>query len=103
MTLDAVSMLLAAVSPVFLLIGAVGLVRLPGVFNRMHSTTEATTLGASSALLAAALHFRSGASLTAVFAMLFLFATAPVGAHLISRAAFEEDMEPPQDRETNGS
>ena len=102
MTLDLVSMLLAAASPVFLLIGALGLVRLPGVFNRMHSTTEATTLGASSALLAAALHFRSGASLTAVLAMLFLFATAPVGAHLISRAAFEEDMRP-QNRETGDS
>jgi multicomponent Na+:H+ antiporter subunit G len=103
MTLDLVSMLLAAASPVFLLVGALGLVRLPGVFNRMHSTTEATTLGASSALLAAALHFRSGASLTAVLAILFLFATAPVGAHLISRAAFEEDMKPPQNQKIGDS
>jgi multicomponent Na+:H+ antiporter subunit G len=71
----------------FVVLGTIGLVRLPNVYNRLHSTTKTTTLGASSLLLAAAVHFRSGASLTAVLAIVFLFTTAPTGAHLISRAA----------------
>lgn len=71
----------------FLALGTIGLIRLPNVYNRMHSTTKATTLGASSTLLAAAVHFRSRASLTAIVAIIFLFITAPTGAHLISRAA----------------
>jgi multicomponent Na+:H+ antiporter subunit G len=71
----------------FMALGTAGLVRLPDVYNRMHSTTKATTLGASSTLLAAAVHFRSGASLTALVAVMFLFLTAPTGAHMISRAA----------------
>jgi hypothetical protein len=42
---------------------------------------RSSLLGAAEAcLLAAALHFRSGASLAAVLAILFLFATAPVGS-----------------------
>ena len=71
----------------FLALGTIGLIRLPNVYNRMHSTTTATTLGASSALLAAAFYFRSGASLTAIVTIVFLFITAPTGAHLISRAS----------------
>lgn len=84
---------LIALGVAFIGLGTAGLVRLPNVYNRMHSTTKATTLGASSVLLAAAMHFRSGASLTALVAILFLFVTAPTGAHLISRAAEKMGVE----------
>ncbi|MDY6779784.1 MAG: monovalent cation/H(+) antiporter subunit G, partial [Halobacteria archaeon] len=36
----------------FLFAGVVGLLRLPDVYNRMHATSKATTLGASSLLVA---------------------------------------------------
>jgi len=72
----------------FLLVGTIGLLRLPNVYNRMHATSKATTLGASSVLLAATAYFGpGGAGLTSLVGILFLFLTAPTGAHVISRAA----------------
>jgi multicomponent Na+:H+ antiporter subunit G len=72
----------------FLLVGTVGLLRLPNVYNRMHATSKAATLGASSILLAGFVYFLpSGDALTSLVGIAFLFLTAPTGAHVISRAA----------------
>jgi len=79
---------LVVVGSFFLLIGTVGLIRLPDVYNRMHATSKATTLGAASLFLAVTVYYGPhGAGLTALVGILFLFATAPTGAHMISRAA----------------
>lgn len=85
---SAVVVVLVLVGAFFLLVGTVGLLRLPNVYNRMHATTKATTLGASSIALAAwAFHGPGGEGLLALVTVLFLFVTAPTGAHLISRSA----------------
>ena len=39
---------LVVVGAFFLTVGTVGLLRLPNVYNRMHATSKATTLGAAS-------------------------------------------------------
>lgn len=79
---------LVVVGSFFLLVGTVGLLRLPNVFNRMHATSKAATLGAASILLAATVYFGpQGAGLTSLVGIVFLFFTAPTGAHVISRAA----------------
>ncbi len=73
----------------FLFLGSVGLVRLPDVLCRMHATTKSTTFGACGLLLAALLHAGwSPAGLKALLAVVFLLLTAPVGAHMIARAAY---------------
>lgn len=75
----------------FILTGTAGLIRLPDLYNRMHAPTKATTLGVSSIILAAVIHFH-GIILLGGFkellAILFLFLTAPVGAHLLVKAAY---------------
>jgi multicomponent Na+:H+ antiporter subunit G len=72
----------------FLLVGTVGLIRLPAVYNRLHATTKATTLGAGFIALAGFLFYGPGGDgLMALVTVLFLFLTAPTGAHMISRAA----------------
>lgn len=88
MVRSAVAMALLLVGAFFLTVGTVGLLRLPDVYNRMHATTKATTLGASSVFLAGFVVFGpGGAGLTSLVGIVFLFLTAPTGAHLISRAA----------------
>ena len=93
----------------FLLVGTIGLLRLPNVFNRMHATSKATTLGAASLFLAGAVYFSpvmvavplvgpvpvfpEGVGLTSLVGILFLFATAPTGAHVISRSAQKMGIE----------
>jgi len=72
----------------FLAVGTLGLLRFPDVYNRMHATSKATTLGAASMFLAGFVRFGPyDAGLTSLVGIVFLFVTAPAGAHLISRAA----------------
>ena len=118
---DLVIVALIAVGSFFLLVGTVGMLRLPTVYNRMHATSKATTLGAASIALAGFVFYGPGGDgLMSLVIVVFLFLTAPTGAHMISRAAqrmgidFLEEVswpaeppEPPEDAkpddETAGS
>ncbi|WP_434084104.1 monovalent cation/H(+) antiporter subunit G [Haloglomus halophilum] len=84
----AVVVALVALGAFFLIVGTVGLVRLPDIYNRMHATSKATTIGAASILLANTAYFGPrGAGLVSLVGIVFLFVTAPTGSHMISRAA----------------
>jgi multicomponent K+:H+ antiporter subunit G len=73
----------------FVLIGAIGLVRFPDFYMRLHAPTKATTLGVGSLLVACVCleSSRGQFSLIEVLITLFLFMTAPVSAHLLAQAA----------------
>ncbi len=74
---------------VFCLIAGIGIVRLGDVFCRMHAATKSGTLGL--ALICVAMMIKADTWLNlaeASVVFLFMIATAPVGAHLIGRAAF---------------
>ena len=84
----ALVVLLVLMGSFFLVVGTVGLLRLPNVYNRLHATSKATTLGVSGIALAAWVYFGpAGQGLKALVTVLFLFLTAPTGSHMISRAA----------------
>jgi multicomponent K+:H+ antiporter subunit G len=71
----------------FLLVGSIGLGRLPDCFMRLHGPTKATTLGVGGMLLAAVLSsIPDGFSLRELLIAVFLFITAPVSAFLIGQA-----------------
>ena len=73
----------------FMLVASVGLIRLPDVYSRMHAATKATTLGLGGILLSTILSFQTlDVTTQALLAIFFLFITAPVAAHLISRSAY---------------
>ncbi len=79
---------LITVGGFFLTVGTVGILRLPDVYNRLHANSKATTLGAASIFLAGFVYYGpQGPGLTSLIGILFLFLTAPTGAHMISRAA----------------
>ena len=72
----------------FCVVAGLGVLRLPDVFTRLHASTKAGTLGVGLIVLALALTTEAWpVASKAVGAALFLLATAPVGAHLIGRAA----------------
>jgi|SRR5690606_13529097 multicomponent K+:H+ antiporter subunit G len=80
----------------FALIGAIGLYRLPDFFTRLHGPTKATTLGVGGTLIASILFFAQhtgSISLHELLITLFLFITAPVSAHILSRAAMQQKVE----------
>jgi len=76
----------------FLGIGTLGLLKLPNTLERMHATSEATTLGVGFTVIAGAIKFYpNGTYLSALLALFFLFLTAPTGAHMIARATYTEE------------
>ena len=80
----------------FALVGAIGMLRFPDFFMRLHGPTKATTLGTGAILIASAIYFSGhvdGISLHEVLITLFLFITAPVGAHLMAKAALHQKLQ----------
>lgn len=81
------AMLLVGVS--LALVGAVGLLRLPDVFSRMHAATKPATLGLLLITVGAALRMNDGSdAVKLLLVAAFQFITAPVAAHMIGRAAY---------------
>lgn len=77
----------------FCFVAGLGVLRLPDVLIRMHASTKAGTLGSGLILAAVAVYFADTATITrAVATILFLLITAPVGAHMIGRAAFRSGV-----------
>ncbi|GIK39723.1 MAG: Na+/H+ antiporter subunit G [Chloroflexota bacterium] len=90
---EVISLLLLLTGAVFVFIAALGVVRMPDMFLRMSAASKAGSLGASLALLAAALYFYDLAIAIRVIATIaFIFLTTPVAAHLIARAAYVNDV-----------
>ena len=76
-------------------IAALGLVRLPDLYLRMHSVAKAGTLGCGFILTGVALaRPELGVFLRVAGAIFFLFVTAPLASHLIGRAAHRTKTKP---------
>jgi multicomponent K+:H+ antiporter subunit G len=72
----------------FLLVGSIGLAKLPSLIQRLHAPTKAATLGAGGLLLASALYFwrlRGFPSYHEFLIVVFLFISAPITAHMLAK------------------
>jgi multicomponent K+:H+ antiporter subunit G len=80
---------LLAVGGVFALVGAIGLLRFPDFYMRLHAPTKATTLGVGGVLVASMVlsWARGEPGVHELLITLFLFVTAPVSANLLAQAA----------------
>lgn len=95
MTLSLIAAICLAIGLFFVLVAAVGFVRLPDVFCRLHVTGVLDTLGAPFVLLGTAIHI--GLSLVTfklLLAIIFISVTSPLVAHLLARAALEAGHKP---------
>lgn len=87
--IEFVTNVLLLVGASFLLLAAIGLLRMPDLFTRMSAATKGTTLGVGCMLLAVGIYFPGlGITTRALAAIVFFFVTAPVAAHMIGRAAY---------------
>lgn len=86
--MTAVGMLLVCLGVFFLLAGAVGLIRFPDFYTRMHAAGKCDTLG--SLLVLTGLALDEGfdlASVKLIIVAAFIFVTSPTATHAIARAA----------------
>lgn len=80
---------LITLGTLFVLLAAIGLVRMPDLYLRISASTKAATLGIGLIMIGAAIHFDDLVTTShALVIVLFIFLTAPVGAHLIGRAGY---------------
>lgn len=102
--IDLISVITYILIILFLLVGtffifssAVGIIRFPGVFTRLHAATKAPTLGIASLLIGTFLFLYVAHGLLSgklLLAIIFILLTSPVGGHMLSRAAHKSGVKP---------
>jgi multicomponent Na+:H+ antiporter subunit G len=77
----------------FMFVASLGVFRLSDFYLRVHAPTKAATLGLIFLLTAVALDVREKTVVTkAVLALVFIGVTAPVGGHILTRAAYRNGI-----------
>ena len=85
---DLVAYTFLALGLVFDMLGCIGLVRLPDVYNRLQAGTKCVTLGTFLLLFGVVVKFGFDAiGWKAVLCLFFVAMTSPTAAHAIARAA----------------
>ena len=86
--MELVGAIVALLGSIFLFLGALGLLRMPDVFNRMQAGTKASTLGTVLFLVGIALGQQEGAIIgKLIILILFILFTNPLSSHALARAA----------------
>jgi len=83
--------LLLVIGTFLTFVSALGLIRMPDVFCRMHAAGKAGTLGVVTTILAATLFFTGTAqdvTIRGLLAVVFQFLTTPAATHLLARATY---------------
>lgn len=102
--IDILSWALLLTGSFFVFTGAVGLLRLPNFFTRMHGAGVTDTLGAG--LMLAGMLLQSGAWIVAakiVLIFLFMMITGPTATHALAKAALHGGLKPHAASETEGA
>jgi len=86
MMLDLIGALVLLAGTAFLLLGGLGLYRMPDTFNRIQAGTKATTLGTILTLAGVAL-LEPGWAIKLLLIGLFLLFTNPLSSQVLARAA----------------
>jgi multicomponent Na+:H+ antiporter subunit G len=93
---DYVTMVCLGIGCFFALTGAVGLLRMPDFYSRLHPAGKSDTLAQFMIILGLIFQSTDNPMLMAKLAILtaLLFVTAPTATHAISRAAELDGLEP---------
>ena len=86
--INIISWILLISGGIFLLIGGIGLLRLPDFYTRMHAAGIIDTMGAG--LIMLALMFQAGftqVTIKLILTILFIYFTSPIATHMLAKAA----------------
>ena len=96
--LDVFSWVLLASGAFFVIAGAIGILRFPDFYTRLHAVGVADTMGAG--LLLAGLMLQSGLSLVTIKLLLifyFVIFTGPTATHALAEVALNAGLDPQLD------
>lgn len=87
--------ILCVIGAFFILVAAIGLLRFPDLYMRMHAASKAGTLGSGVLLIAIAVFSQeTEVGMRALAGVFFFLLTAPLSAHLLARAAYSVGYHP---------
>jgi multicomponent Na+:H+ antiporter subunit G len=79
----------------FMIVGTIGVLRMPDVFTRMHAAGMTDTMGAGLLILGMCLQAGLGLVLVRlVLVYVFLMFTSPISSHAVTRAALASGVVP---------
>ena len=93
--LEAIISFVLIVGSIIAFIGAIGLVRLPDIYSRLHGPAKASTLGVGSILIGSFLFFTfflEGISMQELLITAFIVTTAPISANMLAKAALHRKL-----------
>jgi multicomponent Na+:H+ antiporter subunit G len=76
------------------LLGAIGVLRLPDSYSRMHAASKTGVLGAVLILAGVAVASNAEVAIEVMLGVLVLLASAPLAAHALARAAYQAGIKP---------
>lgn len=89
---------------IFLLIGAIGVIRLPDIFSRMHGAGVIDSMG--TAMLFCGMFLQAGFTIVSIklfLILLFLMFTSPTTTHALARAALDAGLKPLVDHDESNA
>jgi multicomponent Na+:H+ antiporter subunit G len=84
------------IGTIFCFLSAIGLIRLPDVYTRSHALSKGSTMGVLFTLIGTFVFFlleEDYFSIRLFLGIFFVFLTAPLSAHVITRAAYRSNVE----------
>ena len=89
---DFLGVIFVLIGTIFMLISAVGVIKMPDLYLRMSASTKTSTLGVACMLMGAVFFFMGeeelGVITRTIAIIFFILLTAPVAAHLLGRAGY---------------
>ena len=93
MTAEIITAVFLFAGAFFILVAALGLVRFPDLYIRMHAASKSISLGIGCMLIGAIFYFGTvSVVIKSIAIVLFIFLTMPVAAHMISRVAYRRGV-----------
>ncbi|WP_405632531.1 Na+/H+ antiporter subunit G [Pseudoalteromonas sp. Ld20] len=87
--------ILLLIGGAFILIGSIGLIKMPDFFMRLHGPTKATALGMAGVLIGAMVFFsntQDGISVKELLITIFLLITAPISGYMLIKSAIHHKL-----------
>lgn len=92
---DVISIILVILGILFMLMGSIGIVRLPDFYSRSHASSKSDTLGIL--FVISGLVVYEGINLSGfklILIILFIALANPIGTHALARSAFQRGLKP---------
>jgi multicomponent Na+:H+ antiporter subunit G len=81
------------IGSIFLFLGALGIYRMPDLYNRLQAGTKATTLGGMGLVLGVGL-LQPDWFVKAIMLIIFIALSNPISSHALARGAYKSGIKP---------